>query len=81
MRRYHLVNFKSLIFVGKFANRVYTSMEFALIPRPHNLTVVKIDLQFNCQSFEVIEIDLVHINKNGRSTHSKEAVIKIFHFD
>lgn len=41
-----------------------------MIERPEELETVEVDVQFNFQKFEFLEIDLKHINKNGRSNLS-----------
>jgi len=49
-----------------------------LIIRPNGLEIIKVELEFNFQSFLFLEIDLVHVNKNSRSNYSKDEVAKIF---
>ena len=45
-----------------------------MIKRPDDLTVLSIDLSFNQRRFYEIEIDLIHINRNGRSTFSADDI-------
>lgn len=48
-----------------------------MITRPSGLEISKVDLVFNFQNFEYIEIDLNHVNKGGRSQLVKENVAMI----
>ena len=48
-----------------------------MIERPKRLEIIEIDIEFNLRSFETLEIDLIHINKNGRSGLSAEQVTSI----
>ena len=49
-----------------------------LITRPDGLELIKVEVEFNFQSFEYLEIDLSHVNKDGRSNYIKEDVATIF---
>lgn len=49
-----------------------------MITRPDGLDIVKVELEFNFQSFEYLEIDLAHVNKDGRSNFTKDEVATIF---
>ena len=49
-----------------------------MVPRPENLVSVDAKIIFNLHEFEKLEIDLVHINKNERSSFTPDDVEKIF---
>jgi hypothetical protein len=57
----------------------YTQVKWSLelIKRPENLEINDVAIEFNFQNFEYLEIDLLHVNKDGRSSFSKEEVTKI----
>ena len=46
--------------------------------RPEGLEIFEVDIGFNLQIYKFLEIDLVHINKNGRSNYSVQDIIEIF---
>jgi len=48
-----------------------------LINRPDGLETVNVDLKFNFNTFVVLEIDINHVNKHGRSNLSKADIAKI----
>ena len=39
-----------------------------MIKRPDSLEMIEVDLSFNSSPFHFVEVDLLHINKNNRST-------------
>ena len=45
-----------------------------LIERPRGIETVAVDLKFNLQQFEYLEVDLGYVNKNGRSNFSLREV-------
>ena len=45
-----------------------------MIRRPENLLTVKIDLEFRNSYFTQLEINLDHINKDGRSSFSEKDI-------
>lgn len=53
------------------------SWEEFVIKRPENLDYSPIDLFFNNDWFECLEIDLEHINKKGRSQFSAGDIAKV----
>ena len=52
-------------------------MEVRVIERPNGLELVDVNIEFNFLKFTKLEIDLAHVNKNGRSTYSSNDVAKI----
>ncbi len=48
-----------------------------MLERPEGLQVVKINIEFNFHKFNILEIDLPHVNKNSRSNYSAKQVSAI----
>ena len=48
-----------------------------LIIRPDELEIIEAKIEFNMKEFMSLEVDLSHINKNGRSCYSVLEVKKI----
>ena len=48
-----------------------------MITRPENLICVKREIEFNLRIYKVLEIDLAHINKNGRANYLVTDVMEI----
>jgi len=53
-------------------------LEVKLILRPEKLEIIKVEIEFNFQKFDFLEIDIDHVNKNGRSEYTGKEVMKIF---
>lgn len=63
--------------VGKFANLVIYLKRLRLIERPSGLEIVEVNFEFNFLIYTKLEIDLVHVNKDGRSSCSARDVVEI----
>lgn len=48
-----------------------------MISRPSNLESISVNFEFNFQRITCLEIDLVHVNKNGRSKLTSKDVATI----
>lgn len=45
-----------------------------MILRPVDLAIIGVNIEFNYQVYKFLEIDLPHINKDGRSTFTTEGL-------
>ncbi|MDD0852101.1 hypothetical protein HBN50_03290 [Halobacteriovorax sp. GB3] len=48
-----------------------------MIERPSGLEAVEVNIEFNFLNYTKLEIDLAHVNKDGRSSYSCEDVAEI----
>lgn len=48
-----------------------------MIIRPDGLEIVDINLEFNFKTYLKLEIDMAHVNKDGRSNFTKDDVARI----